>query len=143
MVLLRDVPEHKIPVATLFADGGTIGGSPGSGIYWSVGGPDHGVLRYEDRTGKRRRSDEAEYLALLTALKVLIRSSLDPGDIVLVWCDCRPVVNHIHGYQKPRAVRLREVYWQIQEALEKLREREVRVVLRWTKRDRMVEVLGH
>jgi ribonuclease HI len=142
-MVLPKMPPHREAAVTLYADGGTLGGSPGSGIYWSVGNERDGVLRYEDKSGKRRRSDEAEYLALLTALRVIIRSSLEEGDVALVYCDCRPVVNHIRTQQKPRTVRLRSVYWDIQEALERLKDRGIRVVLVWTKRDKMVEILGH
>lgn len=126
----------------LWADGGTIGGSPGTGVYWSIGNDRHGVVRYRDETGQLKRSDEAEYLALRTALQLLLHIC-QPGQVAVVCMDCRPIVWHIRTQHKPRNVRLRSLYWDIQELLQRLQRNGVDVVLQWVPRREMVEVLGH
>lgn len=141
-MVLYDIPENIEPALVLYADGGTLGGSPGRGIYYSVGNPEYGVIRSRDESGKRRRSDEAEFLALLAALR-LSNELLHAGDLGVVLMDCRSVVHHVRRQAKPRCARLRQVYWDIQEVLRTMLERGVRITLRWVGRTEMVRVLGH
>lgn len=141
MVFL-DLPDSTVPALTLYADGGTIGGSPGRGIYYSFGNKTHGIVRKQDVTGKRRRSDEAEFLALLSALR-FSGDLLKDGETLLIHMDCRLVVRAVRRQIKPRPARLRALYWDVQEVLARLVERGIRIVLRWVKRTEMVKVLGH
>lgn len=140
---LAALPLHVVPAVSLYADGGTVGGSPGRSIYWSVG-TEGGVplVREWDDTGRRRWSDEAEYLALHAALKIVLQDCKH-GDTALVHMDCRPVVRHIRTNHTPRSPRCRPLYWQCIELLERIQERGVQVVLKWVKRQEVVERLGH
>lgn len=140
-MVLPAIPPHETPSITLYADGGTLGGSPGRGVYWSVGNY-QGVTYGEDTTGQLKRSDEAEYLALLAALKILTHRC-KPGDIALIYMDCRPVVRHVRTQHKPKNPRLRPLYWEVQEQLDRLRRMGIRVVLQWVSRKEIVPVLGH
>jgi ribonuclease HI len=134
---------HREPDFVMYADGGTIGGSPGSrGIYWSVKSEQGLSSCGTDETGRRRRSDEAEYTALITSLQLLLRYT-HGGELATIHMDCRPVVRSIRLYQKPRPARCRDLYWAAIELMSRLHERDVHVVVSWVPRARMVEVLGH
>lgn len=141
-MILKDPPEDGEVSLAVWADGGTIGGSPGVGVYWSIGNSTHGVVRYRDDSGKRKHSDEAEYLALRAALQLLL-AVCSEGDVAQVQMDCKPVVWHISNSQKPRNRRLRSLYWDVKEALRRLDENGVDVVLTWVPRKEMVDQLGH
>lgn len=126
----------------LWADGGTFGGSPGTGVYWSIGNKKSGIIRYRDLSGQKKHSDEAEYLALEAALQLLLRVS-QAGEVAVVQLDCQPVVWHIQNYKTPRNARLREHYWAIREMLKRLKKNGVEVRLKWVPRTEMMDVLGH
>lgn len=127
---------------TLYADGGTIGGSPGRAVYWSVGTREWFILRKRDESGRFRKSDEAEYHALLDALRC-VSIQCESGDTACVRMDCRPVLNHIRCRKPPRAPRLRAVYDEIQEMIESLNSRGVFVELEWVCQKEMKQILGH
>lgn len=130
------------PEFVMYADGGTIGGSPGRGIYWNVKSEQGLASGGTDESGRRRRSDEAEFLALLAALR-LLTSFAHQGNVALIRMDCRPLVRHVTLFKKPRAARLRDLYWAVVETLARLNEREVRVQIQWVPREQIVAVLGH
>lgn len=141
-MVLKQLPENEEADLILWADGGTIGGSPGTGVYWSIGNDTQGVVRYRDESGSMIRSDEAEYLALKAALQLMLHVC-QPGQVAVVHMDCRPIVWHIKTQHKPRNKRLRSLYWDVQELLARLDENGVDVVFRWVPRRKMVEILGH
>ena len=141
-MIRKRVPDDGEVDLTLWADGGTIGGSPGAGVYWSIGNSKHGVVRYRDDSGKRKHSDEAEYLALRAALQMLLQVC-GKGEVARVRVDCRPVVWHIHNSRKPRNRRLRSLYWDVKELLRRLDSNGVDVVLEWVSRKEMVDLFGH
>lgn len=141
-MIRKRIPEDGEVDLELWADGGTIGGSPGLGVYWSIGNDTQGVVRYRDNSGERKHSDEAEYLALRAALQMLL-SVCNKDDVALVRMDCKPVVWHIKNVRKPRSRRLRSLYWDIRELLKRLDKNSVDVVLLWVPRAEMVKRLGH
>jgi ribonuclease HI len=130
------------PDLVLYADGGTTGGSPGRGVYYSVGTAEGMIFHERDDSGRRRWSDEAEYLALNAALKIMA-AQLHDGEQGLILMDCRPVVRHLNTLRKPKHPRLRELYWTIAEQLVRLEARGVCVKLKWVRRLEVVRILGH
>lgn len=146
-MVLPALPDGVRPVLTLYADGGTIGGSPGRGVYWSVASEDGLAVYGVDESGRRKHSDEAEMLALVSAL-TLTASHLQDGQVVLIWMDCRPLVRRLWALnggsaRVPRAPRARGLWWELVGRLDRLRERDIVVALCWVGRERLVEVLGH
>lgn len=130
------------PAITLYADGGTIGGSPGRGIYWTVESDRGTTIRKQDLTGKRRRSDEAEYHALVEALHHLLRIAR-PGDVAVIFTDSHHVLHHVRRRLRPRSPRLVELYWETILTLRELAEREITVILGWCPRQVIRGRLGH
>jgi ribonuclease HI len=133
-------PVHE-PL-TLYADGGTVGGSPGRSIYWSVGTTSEVIAREEDFSGRRRWSDEAEFLALLSALRHM-ETTCQPGDRARVVMDCRPLVRHVNTRRRPRCNRLQGLFAEIMDRLRALAERNILVAVEWARRQELVSVLGH
>jgi ribonuclease HI len=127
---------------TLYADGGTVGGSPGRAIYWSVGTAHQVISREEDPSGRRRWSDEAEFMALLAALRH-VEEVCHPGDVGRVVMDCRPLVRHVQTRRRPRCSRLQTLFTEIMDRIRQLADRNIRVVVEWAQRRELVSVLGH
>jgi hypothetical protein len=135
--------QSRMRGGILYADGGTLGGSPGQGVYWSVGDEQGAALhRDQDTTGKRRWSDEAEYLALEAALRIILRQAVD-GDEWVVLMDCRGVLRQVRNERTPRRPRTRDLYWTCQELLLRLTDLGVKIHLKWVARGEVVKVLGH
>lgn len=142
--MVLPVLKPTTPSVVLYADGGTLGGSPGcDGVYWSVGSPDGPSYRQVDRSGRHRRSEEAEFLAFVEALEHL-RDSCSRGDTGLVLTDCTSVLVHFKDLREPKKNRrLREIYERGLRLMTELRFLGVNVQIGWTPRDEMVSVLGH
>lgn len=127
-------------MAVLYADGGTLGASPSNrGIYWSVGTAEGVAGRWTDATGRRKRSDEAEYLALYTALWL----ALQLGEAVTVRMDCWSVVQAVKYRKPPRAYKTRQLYDAVLARLAQLRAAQTPVTLEWVARRNVKKILGH
>ena len=126
----------------LYADGGTVGGSPGRGIYWSVGGIYSPAVRAQDCSGQCRWSLQAEFAALIEALKTLSQTCR-PGSLGVIRMDSRSVVDSVTRGRPPRNARVAAFFLEVQQWLLSLRERGVRVVIEWVSRDEIQQVLGH
>ena len=124
--------------ALIFADGGTVGGSPGRSIYYSLKLPDGSVRRFQNRRFKL--ASAAEALSLISALR-WIRANGNPGDLFHVHMDCQNLVNRICGdrpRRKPCALetKARSLY-------RALIGRGVQVRVLWNPRETLVRELGH
>lgn len=142
MVLPARADAQVASPIVLYADGGTLGGSPGRGVYYSVGSNRGIDLRESDTSGKLRHSDEAEYKALIAALRILGRTCR-PGDRALVVMDCRNVLERVAQHRTPRRPRCRTLFWKAVALKQRLESRGVELHLEWRERRQLVEVLGH
>jgi hypothetical protein len=134
----RSVPER--PVHSLWADGGTVGGSPGKSVYFSVG-TNQGIAVHST-SNRYRRSDEAELLALQAALQMVADRTDDAMDTI-VNMDCQSLVSLVNRRRAPSCRRLQGLFSDVTGMLSGLEERGVRVFVRYVTRDNMVSVLGH
>lgn len=130
-------------VLRVYADGGTINGSPGEAIYWSVGWDGERKFHVEDEQSGRTWHDEAEYQALRAALRK-VRPRLEPGDQVVIYVDYIQIVSWVRHNQQPSPERLHSLHESVLDLIDYTeREYDVDVRVRWVQRGKMVEVLGH
>lgn len=142
-MVLPALDEYQEPAFVVYADGGTLGGSPGShGVRWSVGRADGPILRQVDTTGRFRRSEEAEFLAFVEAVRQ-IRDTCGRGEAALVVTDCSTVLHHFGDRHVPRRRRLRDLYALGRDLMKELRFHGVDVRIAQRGRDEVEAVLGH
>jgi hypothetical protein len=111
-------------------------------VYWSVGTEDGIAGRWEDRSGRRKRSDEAEWLALYSALWC-VPSFAEPGQSVVIKLDCRIIVHVLNRHRTPSAGRVQGLYRAARHLLEQLAADGYVVRLEWVERAEVKKVLGH
>jgi ribonuclease HI len=116
-----------------------VGGSPGRAVYWSVG-TDAGVALHDTST-RHHRSDEAELLALLAALR--LAAAVADAPLAIVHMDCASLIRLVNRRTAPRCRRLAAPFGDVLACLDELRARGCRVAIRYVPRLEIEGVLGH
>ncbi len=124
-----------------YIDGGQFGRNPTPfGIFWSVvieGMPDSITIYSEDRSGKYKTNNEAEWMALREVLLWAIEHV--PNAAVVVHSDSKHVVNCFTGRTNARTERILRLILECRRLAAQL----PMVETQWVPRDVSVDILGH
>ena len=129
--------EHLNP-DLIFTDGGTIGGSPGNAIYYSMKDPTGFIHRYSSENYSRASAAEAS--GLLAALS-WVESQGNPSTPYTIYLDSRTLVSRVNGHCDPE--RGHPLERKALQLFHLLQLRGFRIRIDWSPRETLESELGH
>lgn len=136
-------------ILKLFCDGGIIGNrNPGDGVFWTVGkavGEDGRDTEVVSKNGsyEYRSNNEAEYLALIDALRYAATEHGNGYRRVVIHSDSQLIVNQFNGRWKCGQPHLRQLLDTAQRNARFLEQMGMAVEVMWVPRKVNVRRLGH
>jgi ribonuclease HI len=138
-----DTINSADPRITLFIDGGCV---PEEGIYWSVALERNDQLTFWTERGRHRNyntSNQAEYLALIDALRQLEDHPEFKHHRVFIYSDSQTMVERLNGQTGANCNDVQSLYDRAKHHIKSLDNKGIRVVLQWVPRAAIVKRLNH
>ncbi len=104
----------------IFIDGASLGNPGPSGIGVIITDKTRAVLKHTSRYIGTKTNNQAEYIALITALEVLGNSDMKKAKKVVIHTDSELLYNQITGRFKVKNPALKELYMRVKTLMENI-----------------------